>query len=262
MLTKNIEVRPGWRDDLDVAMRRLSAAIVGGFLAGVLVGGVGGRIAMLILRLTSTPAVRGLESDDGFVIGQFSAATVFLLMVTAVLGAAGGLVYLAVRTWIPSRWRAAVAAVVSGAIARRPRRRSGRAGLHRPGAAAPRRRRCCSSSLRAAYGALMSVWVERRLGAEHPPSNVTAWVPCVLFALAVALTGPTGVAILTAAAIGWILHRRVPALRAIWSSEPVVWLGRALLAAVTAFAAFRLVGDAVESSSRFRRSGTRTRARR
>ncbi len=92
----------------------------------------------------------------------------------------------------------------------------------------------------------MSVWVERRLGAEHPPSNVAVWVPCVLFAIVIALTGPTGVAILTAAAIAWILHRRVPALRAIWASEPVVWLGRALLTAVTAAAALRLVGDAVD----------------
>ena len=244
MRTADIEVRPGWRDDLDVTMRHLSAAIVGGFLAGVLVGGVGGRIAMLILRLTSTPAVRGLESDDGFVIGQISAATVFLLMVTAVLGAAGGLVYLAVRRWIPSRWRAAVAAVVVGAI--------GGAlvvdpvGLDFTVLGPLPLAVAMFVALPAAYGALMSVWVERRLGAEHPPSNVAAWVPCVLFALAMATTGPTGVAILTAAAIAWILHRRVPALRAIWTSEPVVWLGRALLAAITAVAAIRLVGDAVD----------------
>ena len=100
--------------------------------------------------------------------------------------------------------------------------------------------------LPAAYGALMSVWVERRLGAEHPPSNVVVWVPCVLFALAIGLTGPVGVAILTAAVIAWILYRRVPALGAVWTSAPVVWLGRALLAAVTGLAAFRLVGDAVD----------------
>jgi hypothetical protein len=100
--------------------------------------------------------------------------------------------------------------------------------------------------LPAAYGALMSVWVERRLGAEHPPSNVAAWVPCVLFAIAIGLTGTPGVAILTAGAVAWILHRRVPALGAVWRSEPIVWLGRLLLAAVTAVAAIRLVGDAVD----------------
>jgi hypothetical protein len=178
------------------------------------------------------------------VIGQISAATLFLLILTAVLGAAGGLVYLAVRTWIPPRWRMAVTALVAGAI--------GGAlvvdpvGLDFTVLGPLPLAVAMFVVLPAAYGALMSVWVERRLVAEHPPSNVAAWVPCVLFAFAVALTGPTGVAILTAAAIVWILHRRVPALRAVWTSEPVVWLGRALLAAVTAVAAFRLVGDAVD----------------
>ena len=244
MRTEDIDVRPGWQDDLDVSLRRLRAAIVGGFLAGVLVGGVGGRIAMLILRLTSTAAVRGLESDDGFVIGQISAATVFLLILTGVLGAIGGLVYLAVRSWIPPRWRAAVAAVIAGAI-------GGGAVIDPVGldftVLGPLPLAIAMFvALPAAYGALMSVWVERRLGAEHPPSNVVVWVPCVLFALAIGLTGPIGVAILTATAIAWILHRRVPALEAVWTSEPVVWLGRALLAAVTGAAAFRLVGDAVD----------------
>lgn len=244
MRTEDIDVRPGWQDDLDVTLRRLRAAIVGGFLAGVLVGGVGGRIAMLILRLTSTPAVRGLESDDGFVIGQISAATIFLLLLTAALGAAGGLVYLAVRTWIPPRWRAAVAAVVAGTL-------GGVAVIDPVGldftVLGPLPLAVAMFiALPAAYGALMSAWVERRLAAEHPPSNVAVWVPCVLFALAIATTGPTGVAILTAAAIAWILHRRVPALGAVWTSEPVLWLGRALLAAVTVAAAYRLVGEAVD----------------
>jgi hypothetical protein len=244
MRTDDIDVRPRWQDDLDVTLRRLRAAIVGGFFAGVLVGGVGGRIAMLILRLTSTPAVRGLESDDGFVIGQISTATIFLLLLTAALGAAGGLVYLAVRNWIPPRWRAAVAAVVAGAL-------GGAAVIDPVGldftVLGPLPLAVAMFiALPAAYGALMSVWVERRLGADQPPSNVAVWVPCALFALAVALMGPTGVAILTAAAIAWILHRRAPAVAAVWTSEPVVWLGRALLAAVTVVAAYRLVGDAVD----------------
>ena len=38
---------------------------------------------MLMLRLTSDPTLRGLETDDGFVIGRFSGDTVFLLILTA-----------------------------------------------------------------------------------------------------------------------------------------------------------------------------------
>jgi hypothetical protein len=244
MRTEEIDVRPGWREDLDVSLRRLRAAIVGGFLAGLLVGGVGGRLAMLILRLTSTPAVRGLESDDGFVIGRISGATLFLLILTGVLGAIGGLVYLAVRSWIAARWRAAVAALVVGAI-------GGGAVIDPVGldftVLGPLPLAIAMFlALPAAYGALMSVWVERRLGAERPTSIVAVWVPCALFAIAIGLTGPIGVAVLTAAAIAWILHHRIPALGALWRSGPVVWLGRALLAALTGITAFRLVGDAVD----------------
>jgi len=40
-----------------------------GAIAGALVGGIGGRLAMLLLRLTSPDAVTGMISDDGFEIG-------------------------------------------------------------------------------------------------------------------------------------------------------------------------------------------------
>lgn len=244
MHTEEIDVRPGWRDDLEVSLRRARAGIVGGFLAGGLVGGVGGRIAMLILRLTSTPAVRGLESDDGFVIGRISAATVFLLIFTGVLGAIGGLVYLAVRNWIPLRWRVAVAAVAAGAI-------GGAAVIDPVGldftVLGPLPLAVAMFvAIPAAYGALLSVLVERRLGADRQPSTVGLWVPCALFALVIGVTGRVGVMILTASVVAWIVHRRVPALGAVWTSEPVAWLGRALLAAVTSIAAFRLVGHAVD----------------
>ena len=41
---------------------------------------------MLLLRLTSDPALRGTQTDDGFTIGVFSTQTLFLLGVTAGLG--------------------------------------------------------------------------------------------------------------------------------------------------------------------------------
>jgi hypothetical protein len=83
----------------------LGAGVSAGFLAGVLIGGVGGRLAMLALRLTSDPSLHGVSTDDGFTIGRVSLQTLFLLGVTAGLGMAGGLFYLVVRRWIPSRWR-------------------------------------------------------------------------------------------------------------------------------------------------------------
>ena len=91
------------------------AAAAGGF-AGFLIGGVVGRLAMFILRLTSDDFVRGAESDDGFTIGRFSLATGFLLIVTAALGSVAAVVYMSVRPALPARWRRAMWATVCGAI--------------------------------------------------------------------------------------------------------------------------------------------------
>jgi hypothetical protein len=63
-----------------------------GAAAGLLWGGIGGRIAMRIVFLTSDERVRGLESDDGFEIGTFSNATIFLLILTAIFGGFAGFV--------------------------------------------------------------------------------------------------------------------------------------------------------------------------
>ena len=79
-----------------------------GSLVGLLLGGIGGRLVMLVLRLTSDHAVRGIKTDDGFTIGQFTTATTFLLVVTAGLGAATGLGYLVLRGGLPRSARALV----------------------------------------------------------------------------------------------------------------------------------------------------------
>jgi hypothetical protein len=99
---------------------RMAAAVSAGAITGFVVGGLGGRLAMFVLRLTSDPSVRGLSSDDGFTIGVFSAATSFLLVFATVLGAAAGALYLALRLVLPERGRvwyaAALGAVLGGAL--------------------------------------------------------------------------------------------------------------------------------------------------
>src|SRR5438132_4312522 len=92
-------------EDLRGPGATLGAGVSAGFVAGVLIGGVGGRLAMLALRLTSDPSLHGVLTDDGFTIGRVSVETLFLLGVTAGLGMVGGLFYLVVRRWIPSRRR-------------------------------------------------------------------------------------------------------------------------------------------------------------
>lgn len=244
MQTEETGARRGWHEDLEVSLRGVRAAIGGGFLAGILVGGVGGRIAMLILRLTSSPAVRGIESDDGFVIGRISATTLFLLILTGVLGAIGGLAYLATRDWVAAPLRAPVAGVVMGVI--------GGALVIKPAGVDFNLLEPLTLAVAmfvaipAGYGVLLSVLVERQLGADHPPSGWRLWGPCVLFAIILALMGQFGAVILTGLLVAWILRRSVSNLAALRTSAPVVWVGRALLAAATALGLAELVRDVTD----------------
>jgi hypothetical protein len=76
-----------------------------GALGGLAVGGVGGRLAMLLLRLTSSDAVTGVESDDGFEIGQFTLAGTFsLLIATMFFGSVVGLFIVLARAFMPWPW--------------------------------------------------------------------------------------------------------------------------------------------------------------
>lgn len=91
-----------------------------GAWAGLLVGGVGGRLAMFVLRVTSPDAVRGRISDDGFEIGRFSTDAVFLLALATVAGAFVGILFVAVRRALPVSWRiwswALIGATVGGSL--------------------------------------------------------------------------------------------------------------------------------------------------
>lgn len=91
---------------------------VAGALAGFVWGGVGGRLAMRIIFLSSDDRVRGLTSDDGFEIGRFSADTIFLLIFASFLGMAGGLGYGLIRMLLEGpRWLIAIAVGVAAAAA-------------------------------------------------------------------------------------------------------------------------------------------------
>jgi len=65
-------------------------AAAAGALAGLVWGGIGGRIAMRVVFLTSNDHVRGLTSDDGFKIGTVSSAAMLLLVFTVILGGMAG----------------------------------------------------------------------------------------------------------------------------------------------------------------------------
>jgi hypothetical protein len=88
-----------------------------GALVGAVVGGIGGRLAMLILRFTSSDSVIGIESDDGFEIGVVTTDTFQLIFGMAALGAVNGVLYAAVRETLPESLRLPLWTTATGAAA-------------------------------------------------------------------------------------------------------------------------------------------------
>lgn len=87
----------GWRGTTEQAARRLAAITAVGGLLGLLIGGVGGRLAMMLLARLN-PQVTGVTSDDGFRIGQLTMAdTINLLLIGVGVGVVGAGVYAVVR---------------------------------------------------------------------------------------------------------------------------------------------------------------------
>ena len=76
-----------------------------GAVAGFVIGGIGGRLAMLLLRLTSPDSAIGVVSDDGFVIGKFTSDTLNLVGSMTMLGGLNGVLYAVFRTAMPVRLR-------------------------------------------------------------------------------------------------------------------------------------------------------------
>jgi hypothetical protein len=88
--------------------RRVGMAVLAGAIAGLVAGGIGGRLFMSALAALN-PEAAGVESDDGFTVGQVTlSGTINLLYVSAVIGAVGGLVWVTVRglRFGPAWWRA------------------------------------------------------------------------------------------------------------------------------------------------------------
>lgn len=232
------------RNDLTAAVRLVGAAAVTGFLTGAVIGGIGGRLAMFVLRLTSDPALRGLKTDDDFTIGIFSGATMFLLLVTAFLGVVGGLVYLAIRSWLPARARpwlfGMLTGIVGGAVVIRP------GGidftlLEPLGLAV-----AMFVVLPAAYGVATSLLAERFLADDSAFARSRLWIAGLVLLLPLGLFGLRGLALLALILAAVLLGRAVPAIGSLWNSPPVAWIGRIGLGAIAIVWSTELVRDAVE----------------
>ena len=101
------------------ALDELVLLALAGISTGVVVAGLGSRLAMLILRLTSHPRVIGIQSDDDFTIGRFTFfGTYNLLVLGAAFGVIGAAVYQWVRPWLigPQWFRYVTVGLACGAV--------------------------------------------------------------------------------------------------------------------------------------------------
>ncbi len=99
--------------------RSMRVVVVAGVPVGIIVGGLGSRLAMFVLRLSSPDSVRGVESDDGFTIGRFTlSGTLNLWLLGAAVGVIGAVAYLLVRPWLlgPPAFRYVSVGLACGAV--------------------------------------------------------------------------------------------------------------------------------------------------
>ena len=237
------EVRSEWPSaaQMERAGRRLALATAAGALSGLLVGGIGGRLAMMLLARLA-PETRGVLSDDGFLIGQFTlSATLNLLALGTVLGVLGGGIYVVVRAlMIGPRWFQVLSislgpAVVVGAMLVHPNGVDFT--LLRP--------RWLAIALFVAipglYAALLTVLCERWIhpdGRFQQAPRLAALAPLILW-LPIAPVLLVGV-------LGWLVVevlRRHAATRALVEHPSVRWLARLALTVTFVLFLTELVQD-------------------
>jgi hypothetical protein len=224
----------GWISSLSGAARRVGVGVLGGFATGLVIGGIGGRIAMFVLRLTSSATVIGLKTDDDFTIGRFSGDTGFLLLFTAGLGVLGGLFYLMVRSWFPLERRPLLTGIFGGVL--------GGALFVRPGGVdftliSPLPLAIAFFvALPAVYGAALSVLVERWLRQDSKLRRSWVGLLGLIPLVFVSLVGPIGLLVILVLLGSWFVGRAIPSSIAVWHSAPVTWIGRALLAGLAGLA--------------------------
>lgn len=223
----------------------LSRGIWWGALVGFVVGGLGGRLAMFVLRLTSGPEVIGLRSDDGFEMGRFSSDSGFLILLGTAVGAAIGLCYLIIRGWLPAALRPLAYGTLWGAV-------GGSAIVHPDGidfrVLEPRWLAIAMFVvIPAAYGAAIAYLLERSI-ARFESADVTGrpvWLALAPLGGLIIL-GPLGAIVAVGATLVWLAARRLPGGLRWFRAAPMIWAGRAGLVGIAVWAVTALVRDALQ----------------
>ena len=211
----------------------IASATVAGLISGLIAGGLGSRLAMRILSLTS-PDAQGAITEAGEVVGEITLdGTLFLLALGGLLGIGGGLAYVAFRRWLPSRGTGLVFGLVALAV-------SGRLlvdpdnidfAILDPASLGI----AMFAALPILFG-LIVVPLQARLEPffTKPRSRVATTLVLTVGLLPLAIGGPVAVALAVLLAAGFLLARS-STLRDLWASTTVDIYGRALLGAAGVF---------------------------
>lgn len=233
-------MQAAWTKDAARSARHLNSGMWAGILAGFVIGGIGGRLAMFVLRLTSDPSLSGRLTDDGFEIGRFSTDMFFLGLLCTAAGMAGGLFYMAIRGWLPAKGRPALMALFGGAV--------GGAMIIRPEGIDFAELDPLSLAvamfvaLPALYGLGMTWLAERWIAKTEESKN---YYPLVAFLplLGLGLGGPIGALIGVIVVAGWFMNRGIVPIAKMWRSTPVTLIGRLAFIGTIAFGLWVLGRD-------------------
>ena len=96
--------------------RHITIGGLSGLAAGILVGGIGGRLFMRIAGAVAGERGAGMRTEAGFTVGEITVAgSIFLILFIGILtGVIGAAIYLAFRPWLAwaGRWRGLIFGVV------------------------------------------------------------------------------------------------------------------------------------------------------
>jgi len=199
MSTQDVAARPTWMTWSTITARRLAAVTAAGALLGLVVGGIGGRLAMLLLARLN-PDATGLQSDDDFTMGQFTGATFNLLVVATLLGVFGAGIYFVLRgLMIGPRWFQILSISVGPAVV------VGSQIVHTDGVDftldPPLLAIALFVLIPGAYAGLLTILAERWLADDGPFSRSPAWVALTPLVLWIPLAPILGVLVVGLAII-------------------------------------------------------------
>ncbi len=230
------------RENLTFIWRWVLLGGAAGGWAGFLIGGIGGRLAMFVLRLTSSDSVQGIQSDDDFTIGQISSATFFLLAITTILGIIVGIVFVLARSQLPGRSGAAMIVLAGGTL--------GAATIIKPDGVdftmlSPLPLACAMFTLIPISGAALTLWFTARWKSwwwQLPRRTIVAALPLIMILPTFFVSIPLMLVLLVVG--GSALSIRP--LRQVLTNQVGRALATVLTATVIALASLALVGDLAE----------------